>query len=86
MFLHLGEVFQENSSWASGFLDRLIILMVTIKAGGTPISAMVFKRQCNNEACGALGVGGLWVCSVSGWLCVLDLTPNLTGFQWNVQI
>lgn len=30
--------------------------MVTIKAGGTPITARVFKRQYNNEACGALGV------------------------------
>ena len=30
--------------------------MVTINAGGTPITARVFKRQRKNEACGALGV------------------------------
>lgn len=29
--------------------------MVTIKAGGTSVSARVLERLCNNEACGTLG-------------------------------
>lgn len=62
--------------------------MVTIKAGGTPVSARVLERLCNNEACRTLGgrASRLLLCSwlaLCPWSCHL---ASLSAFQWNMQI